>query len=162
MNDNVGTFYFLPNDINLESLRRTGLMFTEFKYTTSSIAGKVVMFIDACHSGDVMGGRRAVPDVNVLVNELSDVESGAVVFTSSTGKQFSLENSTWGNGAFTKALVEGLKGKADLFGNSTITVKSLDAYIAQRVKELTGGKQSPTVVIPQSMPDFPIGVVKQW
>ncbi len=83
-----------------------------------------------------------------------------MVFTSSTGKQFSLEHPDWGNGAFTEALVEGLQGKADLFGNGTITIKSLDAYVAQRVKELTGGKQSPTVVIPQSMPDFPIGVVK--
>ncbi|MCZ6899310.1 MAG: hypothetical protein O7F74_03640 [Bacteroidetes bacterium] len=53
-----------------------------------------------------------------------------------------------------------MQGKADLFGNGTITIKSLDAYVAQRVKELTGGKQSPTVVIPHSMPDFPIGVVK--
>jgi len=150
MNDNVGVFYFLPNDINLESLRRTGLMFTELKYTASSIAGKVVMFVDACHSGDVMGGRRAVPDINVLVNELTDVESGAVVFTSSTGKQFSLEHPDWGNGAFTEALVEGLQGKADLFGNGTITIKSLDAYVAQRVKELTGRRSKyhcPTLYI---------------
>ena len=160
INDNVNTFYYMPYEADINSLRRSCLMFTELKYTTSAIAGKVVLFVDACHSGNVMGGRRAAPDVNSLVNELSDAESGAVVFTSSTGKQFSLENESWGNGAFTQALVEGMNGKADLFNNGTITVKTLDAYISQRVKELTGGKQSPTVVIPQSMPDFPIGVVK--
>lgn len=158
VNDNIGTFYYLPYEADIESLRRTCLMFTELKYTASAIPGKLVMFVDACHSGDAMGGRRAAPNINSLVNELSDVESGAVVFTSSTGKQFSLENATWQNGAFTKALIEGINGKADLFGKGKISIKALDAYIAERVKELTSGKQSPTVVIPQSMPDFPIGV----
>ena len=149
INDNVGTFYYLPYEANIDNLRRSCLMFTELKYTSSAIAGKVVMFVDACHSGNAMGGRRAAPDVNALVNELSDVESGAVVFTSSTGKQFSLEDAKWQNGAFTEALIEGMNGGADLFGNGSITVKALDAFLAQRVKELTSGKQSPTVVIPQ-------------
>ncbi len=160
VNDNYGTFYYLPNNADMENMRRTCLKFDELKYTASYCPGKVVMFVDACHSGDVMGGRRAAPDVNSLVNELSDVESGAVVFTSSTGKQFSLEDPSWGNGAFTEALLEGLSGKADLFGNGSITIKALDAYIAERVKQLTNGKQSPTVVIPQSMPDFAIGVTR--
>ena len=159
VNDNLGTFYFLPHEANLESMRRTCMMFTELKYTTSSIAGKVVAFVDACHSGGAMGGRRAV-DINSLVNELSDVESGAVVFTSSTGKQYSLENESWGNGAFTEALIEGINGKADLFNKGKITIKSLDAWIAERVKALTNGQQTPTAVIPQSMSDFPIGIVK--
>lgn len=160
MNDNQGTFFFLPHEADPERLRRTSLMFTELKYTTGAIAGKVIMFVDACHSGNAMGGRRSAPDINALVNELSDVESGAVVFSSSTGKQFSLEDSAWQNGAFTEALIEGLSGKADLFGKGVITIKSLDAYIADRVKQLTKGKQAPTVVIPESMQDFPIGVVR--
>jgi len=159
MNDNKGTFYYLPYEADINSLRSTGLMFTELKYTTSAIAGKVVAFVDACHSGNVMGGKRA-PDVNNLVNELSDVESGAVVFTSSTGKQFSLEDDTWGNGAFTKALIEGLSGKADYSHQDKITIKSLDFYVAERVKTLTKGQQTPTVVIPESMSDFPIGIVR--
>ena len=47
-----------------------------------------------------------------------------------------------GKCAFTKALVEGLKGKADLFGEGTITVASLDAYISNRVTKLTEGRQT--------------------
>ncbi|MBD3383951.1 hypothetical protein GF407_03400 [candidate division KSB1 bacterium] len=159
VNDNVGSFHYLPYEADLDRLRRTGLLFTEFKYTASVMPGKLVMFVDACHSGNAVGNRRA-PDVNLLVNELSDVESGAVVFTSSTGKQYSLEDQTWGNGAFTKALIEGMNGKADLFQKGRITIKTLDAYIAERVKTLTDGRQSPTAVIPQSMPDFPIGLIK--
>ena len=63
-----------------------------------------------------------------------------------------------GNGAFTEALIEGLSGKADLFGNGTITIKTLDAYFTagertQRGQAITDGRA-------QSMPDFPIGVTK--
>jgi len=159
INDNIGTFYYLPYEADIESIRRTCLMFTEVKYTVSAIPGKIIVFADACHSGNLMGSKRRAPDINNLVNELSDAESGAVVFTSSTGKQYSLENETWANGAFTKALIEGINGEADLFGKGIITIKSLDAFIAERVKTLTDGQQSPTTVIPQSIPDFPIGVV---
>jgi hypothetical protein len=41
-----------------------------------------------------------------------------------------------GNGAFTKALIEGLSCKADYNKNKKVTVKILDLYVAERVKEL--------------------------
>jgi uncharacterized caspase-like protein len=121
----------------------------------------VVLFVDACHSGNILGGRRAAPNIDMLVHEMASVESGAVVFTSSTGRQYSLEDERWGNGAFTKALLEGLQGKADLFGKGTITVKTLDAYITERVKTLTQGQQAPTCIVPQSMPDFSLAIKLQ-
>lgn len=102
-----------------------------------------------------MGTRRGAADINKVVNELASSESGAVVFASSTGKQFSFERTEWGNGTFTKALVEGLSGKADLLGNGKITINTLDAYLAERVKELTGGNQTPTTK-PETIPDFPV------
>ncbi|MEN2994245.1 MAG: hypothetical protein ABDH19_02715, partial [Thermodesulfovibrio sp.] len=64
----------------------------------------------------------------------------------------------WGNGAFTKAVVEGIGGRADLLGKGKITVNMLDAYIAERVKELTKGKQTPVTTKPQTVPDFPVAV----
>jgi len=162
MNDDAGVFYYLPVNADINSMKRTCLMFADIKATSMSVAGKMLLFIDACHSGDVMGNNhnRKSPDINSLVNELSSAENGVVVFTSSTGKQYSLENSTWGNGAFTKALIEGIGGKADLLQKGKVTVKMLDAYVAERVKELTSGKQSPTAIIPEGIPDFPIAIVK--
>jgi len=159
INDQNGTFFFLPVEANLDRIRRSCLIFTDIEYTVSTVPGKMLVFSDACHSGNIMGDtRRRAPDVNKLVNQLSSAENGAIVFTSSTGRQYSLENPEWGNGAFTKALVEGLQGKADLFETGKITIKTLDAYVAERVKALTGGKQSPTTIIPQSISDFPIAV----
>jgi WD40 repeat protein len=161
INDNTGAFFFMPHEAQTESLRRTCLMFTEFKHTVSTIAGKVVLFVDACHSGNILGGRRAAPNIDMLVHEMASVESGAVVFTSSTGRQYSLEDERWGNGAFTKALLEGLQGEADWFRNGTITVKTLDAYIADQVKKLTQGQQAPTCSVPPNMPDFPLAIKLQ-
>jgi uncharacterized caspase-like protein len=93
-----------------------------------------------------------------VVNELASAENGAVVFASSTGKQYSLEDDAWGNGAFTKALVEGLSGKADYSGKGTISINMLDLYLSERVKQLTGGKQTPTTTKPNTVPDFPIAL----
>ena len=81
-----------------------------------------------------------------------------MVFASSTGNQYSLENSVWGNGAFTKALVEGLSGKADYAGKGTISINMLDLYLSERMKELTGGKQMPTTTKPNTVPDFPVAM----
>jgi hypothetical protein len=65
-----------------------------------------------------------------------------------------------GNGAFTKALVEGLRGKADYSGKGTISINMLDLYLAERVKELTKGRQTPTTTKPNTVPDFPIALTR--
>jgi len=36
------------------------------------------------------------PDITGVVNELSSAENGAVVFASSTGRQYSFEDPNWG------------------------------------------------------------------
>lgn len=161
VDDNSGTFYFLPIGADPESLKRTCLMKADVQHTVSVIPGKVLLFMDACHSGNLMKEisptrRNLFPDINSVINELISAENGAVVFSSSTGRQYSLEDASWGNGAFTKAIVEGMGGKAASGGK--ITVKTLDAYISQRVKELTKGQQTPTTTYPPNVPDFPLGV----
>ena len=159
LNDQNGVYYFLPYNTDLEKLLRTGVPFTDIKNTVQSLAGKTLFFIDTCHSGNVLGGRRGLADdLNGVINELASAESGAVVFAASTGNQSSLEDAKWNNGAFTKALVEGFTGRADYSGKGRITINMLDLYISERVKELTGGKQTPTTAKPNTVPDFPIAV----
>lgn len=158
VNDQNGVYYFLPVNANPDKLMRTGVAFSDIKTTVSTLAGKTLAFIDTCHSGNVMGTRRGLADITGVVNELASAENGAVVFASSTGNQFSLENSSWNNGAFTKALVEGLGGKADYAGKGTISINMLDLYLSERVKELTGGKQTPTTTKPNTVPDFPVAM----
>jgi WD40 repeat protein len=160
VNDANGYYYFLPANVDSERLKSTGIAFTEFKNTVAALAGKVLLFLDTCHSGNVMGvTRRAALDITGVINELTSAENGAIVFAASTGKQYSLEDPSWGNGAFTKALVEGLKGRADYARSGRITVNMLDLYLSERVKELTKGQQTPTTTKPPSTPDFPVALI---
>jgi uncharacterized caspase-like protein len=155
-----GYYYFLPANGDPERLKSTGVAFSEFTNTMAALAGKVLFFLDTCHSGNIMKEkRRAVLDIAGVINELASAENGAVVFAASTGNQYSLENPSWGNGAFTKALVEGLQGKADYRRSGRITVNMLDLYLSERVKELTQGRQTPTTTKPPNIADFPVALV---
>ena len=162
VNDPTGSYYFLPHNADVERLLRTGVSFNDIKQTVATIAGKVLFFIDTCHSGNVLGSqRRAIlDDLNGVVNELASAENGAVVFAASTGKQYSLEKMEWNNGAFTLAVVESLGGRADYdkSGKGKITINMLDLYISERVKELTRGQQTPTTAKPNTIPDFPVAL----
>ncbi len=156
VNDKNGDYYFLPTTVDLERLRATGTPFMEVQKTIRNIAGKTLFFVDSCHSGSIMGGRRGMGDLNGVINELASAGNGAVVFAASTGRQYSLEKPEWQNGAFTKALVEGILGKADTRHTGRVTFKMLDLYISERVKELTHGEQTPTTGVPGTVEDFPI------
>ncbi len=156
VNEKGGVYYFLPVNANIDRLMRTGVPFTDIKNTVASLAGKTILFVDTCHAGNVMGARGVATDIMGVVNELASAENGAVVFASSTGKQYSFEDPNWGNGAFTKAVVEGINGQADYLGKGRITINMLDLYVSERVKELTKGKQTPATAKPQTIPDFPL------
>ena len=163
-NDEELRYFFCAQDYDKGRRLRTGVSIADIQSTLRSIPGKVLFFIDSCHAGNALGklfaakSTGAQVDVTRLVNELADAENGAIVFTSSTGRQLSLELSQDKNGAFTKAIVEGLDGKADLLRSGKITVSTLEAFVAERVKELTEGQQTPTVAKPQTVPDFPIAL----
>ncbi len=151
INDNNNVYYMLPYDANVEKLRSSCVNFEELRQTISGIKAKVLVFLDACHSGNIYGNSF---HINGLVNMLSSSGTGAVTFTSSTGKEVSYEKREWNNGAFTKALLEGLTGKARVNGKDKITFKSLDLYISERVPEITNNKQHPTTVPAPNLPDF--------
>lgn len=154
VNDNNGIYYMLPVDADVKYLRATCINFEEIKQTQSTIEGKVIVFIDACHSGNILGGTGNY--INGLINLLTSTVkgAGAITFTSSTGKETSLENPSWNNGAFTKALIEGINGAASIGNEKEITYTSLALYISQQVKKLTNDRQHPTLVPTPNTPDF--------
>ena len=163
VNDATNNYYFLPHNADADRLLRTGVAYNDIKLTLGGLAGKALFFIDTCHSGNVLGGAksRGGTDINAVVSDLASAENGVVVFAASTGRQLSQESAVWGNGAFTKAVVEGLNGQADFRKSGTITHKGLDFYVAERVKELTKGQQSPVSIAPQGVTDFPIAIVRK-
>ncbi len=156
LKDDRGNYYFLPHDGYPDKLRRTGVRWVEFQDVLSSLPSKVIFLVDTCHSGSVTGKRRGVDDITDTLRELVNSESGVVVMTASTGKESSQEHPEWGHGAFTKALIEGLEGRADYDKDNTVDIKEIDLFITKRVKELTKGGQHPTTEIPKTMPNFPL------
>ena len=161
LNDDNGDYYFLPSNIDVNKLMSTGIHYSTIETTVKALASKVLVFIDTCHAGNVWSNRKMkAADTRAVANKLSAPENGAVIFTSSTGKQNSREDPAWSNGAFTKALVEGINGQADFISKGIITVNELELYLSNRVRKLTDELQTPATAKPDTIPDFPIALTK--
>jgi WD40 repeat protein len=156
-------FWFLTREGDTERLRATAIFKNDLLDYVSSVPGKKILLIDACHAGAALtANARDVEsiDMNIIVNDFSTVGAGVVVYGASMGKETSKEDAKWdGHGAFTKALIEAIgEGKATSDPKKPITTELLAYYVAERVKELTGGAQHPVMNRPSIVPDFPVAL----
>jgi len=72
--------------------------------------------------------------------------SGAIVFSSSRGGEFSYESSAIQNGYFTSELIRALtRDAADADKDGFVSTDELRAYVTKSVSGATGGLQNPTV-----------------
>jgi hypothetical protein len=151
-------YRFLPHDYDANRLARTTITDSELQDYLTKIGGKRIFFFDTCYSGAVLTGRATttLPNVDKFANDLRTAQNGIVVFTSSTGNELSLERDEWMNGAFTKAVVEGLRGAAAQPQAPVVMISDLEGYVSRRVRDLTGGNQKPMVAKPNTVEDYPI------
>ena len=159
----AGSYYFYPHDASDSSPETTRLSSVELRRAVNQIQGSVVLFLDTCQAGGALDRQSGAlgADLQRLAAEVATAESSIIVFTASTGAQSASERKVWGNGAFTKAVVEGLRGKADQAGNGLVTVSQLESYVSTRVRELTDDAQFPTTTKPQSTVDFALSAVSK-
>jgi len=155
--DNRG-YFFLPYDADLARPFATLFSQSQLQEILTRLKGRVLLFLDTCRSGTVFGGtddeRRRKGDMTALLNSFAYGQGGLVVFSAAQGRELSQERADWGHGAFTKALLEALGGKADANHNGEITIAELDSYLTDQVRELTGGAQTPILTKPPGMPIF--------
>jgi WD40 repeat protein len=164
-----GKFHLVTHDTDPKRETETALSGEELSELLGAVRGYVVVALDACHSGAVLGMQqgasyKAPPlDISGLANQLSSAEHGIVVLSSSTPDQLSFEDNELGSGIFTKALLDGLSGKA--LENGSVTCSSLMKWLDKRVVELAAGgpepaadspatSQTPVNVMPKGVPDF--------
>jgi hypothetical protein len=67
------------------------------------------------------------------------------VVTSSSADTVSREDKAWGQGAFTKVLLEAFGRAADRDHNGVVSMSELTSYVAAHLPMLTGGGQHPGI-----------------
>jgi WD40 repeat protein len=154
--DDQNTFYFLPVETDLDDLASTGLSEGDFKSTVRGLPGRVVLFLDACHSGLLIENSRSTDGLtDRLYRDLTSNEYGLVLMCAAKGTEVALENNKDKGGYFTQAVLEGLLGKARKI-DGAVYFSALDDYVTQRVKELTAGKQHPLTSKAPTLTNIPL------
>jgi len=135
-----GKLYLLPSDVEPTDFGiedgALSLDYMREKLTEIAKHGRVLLLLDACHSGafEING--------TALRNGLAG--ANVTVLTSSSGDQVSREDPAWQHGAFTKVLLDALKDpEADVNHDGLITTYGLAHFVAQHVPKLTDGAQIP-------------------
>ena len=144
-----GDFRIQGDDYSPARQRSTSVSFKQdVAGILKDIPCKKILLVDACHSG----GARANPaDINFAINQLNNVEKGLTVFASSSGEEQSYEDPVWQNGAFTEAILSGLReGKADADRNRIVSLHELYRYVSSEVaaivKDVKDRPQHPMLV----------------
>ena len=156
-------YFFAPADFDPNHPRDSGVEYIAIRDALVRFEGKgnrTIFLIDTCHSGGVLGANTVSSSGEAFGRSLGASQYAMAGLTSSTGGQVSLEKVDWGDGAFTKALLEGIvQAKADSADSHEITMLGLGYYVSQRVKVLTQQAQTPMFISPESgLKDFVIAV----
>ncbi|MCB1907143.1 MAG: caspase family protein [Rhodocyclaceae bacterium] len=153
-------YYFAGSDLDLSDEAhgiRSAVPGSAIQETLANLRGRGAFFLDTCHSGFVLSELKIKSDLTGALNDMGD-ERAVVILTGSAGRQSATEADEWNNGAFTKAIVEGLKGKADYAGSGLITPPLLHTYVSGRVRSMTDGLQTPKMV--GAVFDEPIAIIR--
>lgn len=106
-----------------------------------------MVFADACFSGAMRQGVKRG-------KHSSHGKSNVMLFLSCRTNEMSIETPAMTNGFFTYALQHGLRGKADVNRDRTITARELFNYVSKQVRQKSGNRQHPVMwgKFPDSMP----------
>jgi WD40 repeat protein len=167
-------YYLALHDVDFNNPSAGGLPYDKFEGLIDSIPARSrLVFIDACHSGEVdkddmvavnnkgnnvtagsRSGSISVMPKAGLKNSFdymqalfTDVQkgTGATIISAAAGVEFALESKEWSNGVFTYSILEAMRDKAaDSNSDGMIQVSELKTYVSRRVFELTNGAQRPT------------------
>jgi uncharacterized caspase-like protein len=138
-----GKFYLIPFGFDPKSegtSRTSAVSASDFAEKVQALAshGKVLLLLDACHSGAVGAGSWATnPDAKVLQDAM-DMEN-VTVLTSSKKNEQSEELPQWQHGALTQAFLDALAGASDPDG--IVKLSALTDAMENDIKSLTKGRQ---------------------
>ncbi|MBZ0184964.1 MAG: tetratricopeptide repeat protein, partial [Candidatus Obscuribacterales bacterium] len=116
--------YLVAHNTDKNSLYATGIPLQQFADTIKNRvhSDRVVLLMDACHSGAAVGAKGIFRNFGVDANQVAQ-GTGQMVICSSGSNQTSWESKRYENGVFTHYLIEGLK-KDPKLGNVFDFMKS--------------------------------------
>jgi uncharacterized caspase-like protein/ketosteroid isomerase-like protein len=138
------SYYFLPANAAVKNLLVEGLDMVEFDRQVQRVhrnLGALVVVLDTCYAGGVVQETRDIQLGGDLASRLAASEGLYILAAAKSGEQ-SRETEALGHGAFTKALLDGLRGAA-ADADGMIRVLGLASYAARVVPQLTDGRQHP-------------------
>jgi WD40 repeat protein len=115
------------------------------------IKGRTILMVDTCRAAKVSDD----PAAALLSTELGN-GGGLVTFAAAASNQNSEESDAWGNGAFTKALLEALSTRPEKQSERVIFTDELGVRIRKGVMRLTQMQIPVSISFPLGMPPFPL------
>jgi uncharacterized caspase-like protein len=152
-----GDFYFLPMDAVMEGPHEFStshaISGSQLQWAMEAPARRFV-FVDACHSGDVG------VDLVKLARDFKD--DRVLIMTSSEGNKPSEEADSLKHGLFSYAMIEGLRGSADVGAgmDGKVSAMELISYVSERVLTLTKHRQNPVFWAPGGLSNFVVAKVQ--
>ena len=150
--DGVDEFFVL-RDTRADAIDDTALRDDEFgRFLDRIESDHVLILFDGCYSGglgrSIAGGYRPMSPSPDIFTDLG--LEGRIILSAAKEGEEAFESETLNHGAFTYFALEGLKGKADLNGDSRVTAWELYEYVSREVPEHVrqerGEVQTPQIV----------------
>ena len=150
--DEKDRFYFMPYGSTTDKLYNC-FSAADFKNMADDINCKLIVFTDACYSAALFEGNRSAATTH-FIEQLRRTKNGMLLYASSASDTKSKEDPSWGNGAFTKALVAAFNGGARQQFDEGLSTQQLELYLYKEVRRLTNFKQTPIFINPNGMEHF--------
>ncbi|MGI9355815.1 MAG: caspase family protein [Rhizobiaceae bacterium] len=143
-----GRLYLAGGSTNPDDIASTGVPWSAIGKHLADFPGRVVVFLDACHSG--AAGQTVTNDDIVFGLMRRRSGKSITVVSASKGRQFSIESSRLQAGVFTAFLMDSLtnagrRRKYDTNGNSVLELSELYRALKRRVTTFTKGQQTPWI-----------------
>ena len=114
-------YLLLGSDFNSAALRTTSVSMSQIFKDLDNIPCKKLILLDACYSGAVFPLCQS---------------KNITIISASSENEVCFEDSLWQHGAFTKELLEGLNGSADINSDRFISIDEIFNFVKNKVPQL--------------------------